>query len=160
VLNQSHCAKPITVVLNEEQMNQLRKLPIELRLQHEPEINPFGKTIRGVKPIDEITHWVYDFEENCDAFFEYFNDPFSELNETSYSNIGAKYIFRGHQDFNWELIPTAFRDLNSNEENNSLNVLKSGNGHFLPELTDFINFVRGLNSLGYKIEDDSFKLIN
>lgn len=121
-------------------MNELNELPIELRLQQEPEINPFGKIIRGVKPIDKITYWVYDFEENCDDFFECFNSPSSELNQTSYANIEAKYIFRGHQDFKWELIPTAFRDLNSNKEKNSLNVLKSGNGHFLPELTDFINF--------------------
>lgn len=138
----------------------MRDLPINIRIQHEPEINPHGKIIRGIKPIDKITYWEYEFEENCDAFFECFNNPFSELHQTNISNIDAKHIFRGQRCSDWKLIPTAFRNLNSNEEINSLKVLKSGNGHYLPELTDFINFIKGLNSLGYKIEDDSFKLIN
>ncbi|WP_372754674.1 FRG domain-containing protein [Mariniflexile sp.] len=141
-------------------MDPFANLPIELRIRFEPEINPLGKIIRGVKPIDKSTHWIYNFDENCDAFFECFNDPFSELYNSSNTNNEVKYIFRGHQYSNWKLIPTSFRDLNSDRETNSLNVLKSGNGHFLPELTDFINFIKGLNSLGYKIENDSFKLIN
>ena len=141
-------------------MNHLKNFPIEKRIEFEPEINPNGKIIRGVKPVNKTTHWVYDFDENYNAFFDCFNDPFSELYETNIANIDAKHIFRGHKDSDWDLIPTAFRDLNSDKKTNGLNVLKSGNGHYLPELTDFINFIRGLNSLGYKIDDDSFKLIN
>lgn len=133
-----------------------KELPIELRIQQEPEINPKGKLIRGITPIDKTTHWLYDFNENCDAFFECFNDPFSELYQTSFENVDAKYIFRGHNNSNWDLLPSTFRDLNLND----LNVLKSGNGHNLPELKDFLNFVKGLNSLGYKVENDTFKLIN
>ncbi|SHJ20022.1 FRG domain-containing protein [Flavobacterium terrae] len=140
-------------------MNLFKHLPIELRIQQEAEINPNGKIIRGIKPIDMTTYWQYDFEENCDAFFECFNDPFSELYGPNQSS-DAKYIFRGHRDATWKLIPSVFRNYNDETNINSLNILNSGNGHFLPELTDFINFIKGLNSLGYKIEDDTFKLIN
>ncbi|MGY6648460.1 FRG domain-containing protein [Wenyingzhuangia sp. IMCC45574] len=136
-------------------MRELKNLPIKIRVNYELEINPFGKTIKGIEPIDGITHWIYDFGEDCESFFDCFNDPFSEL-----YNSGSKYIFRGHQDSKWELIPTVFRNLNSDKEINRLNILKSGNGHVLPELTDFITFIRGINSLGYKIEDESFKLIS
>lgn len=137
-----------------------QEVPAEIKIVFEPEINPTGKIIKGIKPLNKSTHWLYEFEEDCDKFFECFNDPFSELYKSDISNVDVKYIFRGHCDSNWELIPSAFRDLNLEKNRNNLNILKSGNGHYLPEIIDFLNFVKGLNSLGYQIEEDTFKLIN
>lgn len=141
-------------------MDLSNKLPTNSKFHIEPEINPYGKKIKGIIPLDKSTHWLYDFGEDCELFFDCFNDPFSELYKTDYSNLNTKFIFRGHQDANWELIPSAFRDLNLNSNRNDFNIFKSGNGNHLPEIKDFINFVKGLNSLGYKIENDTFKLIN
>ncbi|WMI64605.1 FRG domain-containing protein [Aestuariibaculum sp. YM273] len=137
-----------------------KELPIEMRLKFEPTINSNGKTIQGVSPVDKTTYWLYDFGEDCDCFFECFNNPFSELYQTDILNMPAKYVFRGHKFAEWDLLPSAFRDLNLEGNENELNVLKSGNGHVLPELKDFVNFIKGLNGLGYKIEEETFKLIN
>jgi hypothetical protein len=141
-------------------MDTYKNFPIQRRIEFETEINPNGKVITGIKPIDKITHWLYDFNEDCDNFFDCFNNPYSELYETNIGNKDAKYIFRGHKNYKWDLLPSVFRDLNLDQNINELNILKSGNSHALPELKDFINFIRGLNSLGYRIEDETFKLIN
>jgi hypothetical protein len=148
-------------VLNEKENQKMNKeLPIDLKLRFENEINPKGKIIHGITPIDKNTYWLYEFNENAESFFDCFNNPDSKLYKTDIHNMNSKHIFRGHQNSNWELLPTAFRNLNLKENLNELYILKSGNGHILPELKDFINFIRGLNSLGYSIEDETFEIIN
>lgn len=135
-------------------------LPIELKIQYEPKINPDGKLLNGIKPINKKKYWQYDFDLDCDNFFECLNNPFSDLYDSGIANKNNKYIFRGHSNYEWDLIPSVFRDFNLDENKNKLNILKSGNGHFLNELKDFLNFIKGINSLGYKIDNESFKLIN
>lgn len=126
---------------------------VEYLLRHERGINPNGKSIQGVKPEVTETSYKYNFED-VNTFLSALDVTKSKL----YQN--QKFLFRGHQDSEWELIPSVFRNLNLDENKNERLLLKSGNGNHLPELNELRDFLIGINQLGLHIDDESFDFIN
>ena len=126
------------------------------RLQDYPEINPNGKEIAGVSPVHKTSYLEYQFDENWQGFIKAFDINLSELFQTNCCNYTPKMLFRGHQDKNYQLIPSAFRELSKNK----IGALKSGNGSHFFELDDFSNFIEGMNAIGLHIEPESFEFIN
>ena len=126
-------------------------------------INPFGKTIRGVKPVIHETFFEYNFESALD-FLDVFDINKSELYQENNSPIYTDYIYRGHKDSTWKLLPSVYRQKeNENDEiyQGRMNIYRSGNGNLNGgEVGAFINFVKGMDSLGFDISDESFELIN
>jgi hypothetical protein len=118
-----------------------------------PSINPDGKEIRGVNPVDNKSYFQYDFEKALD-FLDVFDTNKSELFNDGNNDIYADYIYRGHSDSTWLLLPSHFR-----EHQDKKAAYLSGNGHGSGEVNNFINFVKGLDDLGYSVSDESFRLI-
>ncbi len=118
-----------------------------------PKINPSGKEIIGVKPNVKDTFLEYNFERALDLL-DAIDINKSELYSAGNSEIQTNYLFRGHQEHSWELLPSIFRKL----DQNLIRVFINGNGHNT-EVDNFIRFVKGMDGLGYNIVDDSYKLI-
>jgi hypothetical protein len=115
-----------------------------------------GKPIIGVKPIKYDNHFEYQFDEDWEGFMNALDINRSELFHSNNSNINPKLLFRGHEKKEYDLLPSAFRDLDIK----TIRVLKSGNGHGVIESDDFINFIEGINEIGLHIEPESFEYIN
>ncbi|MGV7105801.1 FRG domain-containing protein [Flavobacterium sp. U410] len=126
-------------------------------------INPKGKKIRGVKPIIYETYYEYNFEDAL-TFLDAFDINISELYQENNNPIFTDYIYRGHKDSTWELLPSIYRKgINETEQEYSgrINIYKSGNGNLHgKEVTAFVDFIKGMDSLGFDITDESFDLIN
>ncbi len=84
---------------------------IDLIRRSEIEINPKGKSISGQKPIEKATHFLYEFNTAMDLI-NAINPINSELyaSSTAY-NLKNKFIFRGHLDSRWHLVPSFVRKL-------------------------------------------------
>lgn len=130
--------------------------PLEINLSQMIEINPTGKKISGIDPIEHDTHFEYQFDDDWVAFKNALDINTSELFKTKASNCIPKFLFRGHKNQEYLLTPTAFRNLDANK----IGALKSGNGHSQAENSSFINFIKGMNSIGLKITAQSFDYIN
>lgn len=127
-------------------------------------INPLGKEIRGVKPLVNETHYRYDFENDLN-FLEVFDVNKSELyNDENGNDIFSDYIYRGHKNHEWDLLPSVYRKKHNEEVSeyiNRINCYKSGNGPTqYRETQDFSHFVQGMDSLGLNTSTSSYKLIS
>ncbi|WP_417558173.1 FRG domain-containing protein [Mesoflavibacter zeaxanthinifaciens] len=116
-------------------------------------INPYGKEIRGVKPLIRETYYEYNFKNAID-FLDVFDINRSELYKNKGNDIFTSYIYRGHKFAQWKLLPSFFRN---NQEH--LKAYLSGNGHSSGEINIFLEFIKGLDFLGYNISDYSFNLL-
>ena len=125
-------------------------------------INPFGKIIRGVKPTEKETFLEYNFTNALD-FLDVFDVNKSELYQDNGNDIYTDYIYRGHKDSTWDLLPSVFRrkhDEKDDEFENRKNCYKSGNGPTqYKEVSDFALFIKGMDSLGLDTNDCSYQLI-
>lgn len=125
-------------------------------------INPNGKEIRGVKPIIKDTCFEYNFENELD-FLDVFDVNKSELYQDGDSVIYTDYIFRGHKDSTWDLLPSIYRKKQEEldkDYKNRINVYASGNGATqYNEVNNFALFVKEIDNLGFSITDCSHKTI-
>lgn len=140
-------------------MDELQMLySINYRL---PKINPFGKEIRGVKPIINKTFFEYNFESAFD-FLDVFDVNKSELYFEGHQRIFTDYLYRGHKYSDWLLLPNIYRKESSECDaafENRVMGMKCGNGN-QKEIEMFVNFVKGLDHLGYDVSESSFDMIN
>jgi hypothetical protein len=126
-------------------------------------VNPHGKTIRGVKPVINETFFEYNFDNALD-FLDVFDVNKSELYQENNNPIYTDYIYRGHKDSTWKLQPSIYRR-NQNETDEEytgrINLYKSGNGNLHGrEVSSFVDFIKGMDSLGFDVSNHSFELIN
>lgn len=117
-------------------------------------INPFGKDIRGVKPLIKETCFEYNFEDPLD-FLDVFDVNRSELYRENGNDIYTSYIYRGHKNSEWDLLPSFFRN-----NQNHLSAYLSGNGHSSGEVISFLQFIKGIDKIGLNLSDYSFELLN
>jgi hypothetical protein len=125
-------------------------------------INPLGKEIRGVLPIINDTHFRYDFENILD-FIDVFDINKSELYSDK-GDIFTDYIYRGHKNYEWDLLPSVYRQKSEEElteYQNRIRCYNSGNGPTqYREIQDFSHFVKGIDALGLNTSNSSYKLIS
>ncbi|MBA6339729.1 FRG domain-containing protein [Colwellia sp. MB02u-10] len=121
------------------------------------EINPNGKKIIGVRPKKFDTHFEYEFGEDWEGFMNALDINRSELFETNNPKKIPQLLFRGQEKKEYELLPSAFRNLNPD----IIKVLMAGHGDYEGVESDgFINFIEGMNAIGLHIEPESFEYIN
>ena len=128
----------------------------ELLTRYEEDINPNGKKIIGIKKVDKETFFQYDFN-NYQDFLDAIDVNKSELFNNYQINHNKKrdFIFRGEKSLKYDLHPTSMRKLNSED----IGKLKSGNFLNLNEISDFVNFIEGINHIGLNLSNESFELI-
>jgi hypothetical protein len=121
------------------------------------EINPNGKEIIGVRPTEFKTYFEYDFGKDWKGFMNALDINRSELFETNNPKSIPPLLFRGQENKEDKLLPSAFRNLCPN----TINALKGGQGNYVEVESDgFINFIEGMNAIGLHIEPESFEYIN
>jgi len=133
------------------QIKTSKSEPIESRLRWEPTINPQGKSIQNIKPENNTTFFQYNFD-NVFNFLDALDINKSEL----FENEKIKFIFRGHKESDYLLLPSVFRDIPASE----VAKLSGGNSFQEREIPVFKRFIEGINHLGLHIENESFQLIN
>lgn len=116
-------------------------------------INPKGKKIYGITPMDKISYFEYEFHSAKD--FMNSIDVNSELYCNEVDSHKRNFIFRGHSNSTFELRPSLFREIDKNEYN-----IYKNKQYPKRELDLFADFTNGINDLGFQIENDSLLLAN
>lgn len=149
------------------------RLAAMLQMGTKDPINPNIKTIADVKGTDCETHFEYAYKDAKGLLAAL--DIQSELYESRFANKKRKFIFRGHMNANWPLIPSLFRIFSRTEfaddangekqfekatEQQKQQILAHWHGASIDiEITLFANFLHEINELGYMIEDESIELL-
>ncbi|NOQ77046.1 MAG: FRG domain-containing protein [Methylococcaceae bacterium] len=123
-------------------------------------INPNGKKIAGVKGTDEGTYFKYSFSSGKELLSAL--DIQSELYLSKYYNVKHKFIFRGHRDATWPLVPSVYRPpIDRLERKKHIeNIIAHSRGCIIEyEVKPFARFLNEINNLGYLIEDESIALM-
>lgn len=138
-------------MLEERKTYELNKL--YLWNKNLPKGNIDGKEIIGLKPIDKKSYWQYDFNNSLD-FLDVFDVNKSELYESEFENYKIEYLYRGHENYKWALIPSHFRKISQN----LMTSYAYANGVQQGEFKNFIRFIKGMDELGLYTNENSFNL--
>ena len=127
--------------------------PAELEYVFESNrINPYGKSIAGTSAVDKGSHWEYRYDDPG-QYWAAFEDS-SELFDIGREYRRENFLFRGHADARWDLIPTVMRNLQKHEIREYQHGLRVGK-----EFELFTNFVGFLDKLGFHLNNETLALL-
>ncbi|MGY3928530.1 FRG domain-containing protein [Aeromonas simiae] len=124
-------------------------------LHHEQKI--YDGPLFKVHPEIKENHIIYSFE-NSDDLLDALGHR-SELLNSCYYQYQHKFIFRGHADHTWKLIPSAYRESfpsskwSHSRSNDFTKYIVSGQSHF-SEVRNFSKFVSGVDEIGFFVESN------
>lgn len=131
-----------------------------LQLGARDPINPNGKKIAGVEAEDKGSYFEYKCENPAQLLSAL--DVQSELYSSECDYVRRKFLFRGHRDADWPLVPSVYRPPADGTllASHTTNI----NGHYHGatiqyEVEPFARFVEEINNLGLMIEGDSVLLM-
>ena len=138
-------------------------LKVRLDLGHFTPIPLDGLEVDGVSSSDKGSHLEYRFA-NAHLLLKAL-DVEAKMYRVNGGLERRAFLFRGHEDASWELLPSIFRISASaapEEKKRHRGFVQAHHmaGHIQRELDPFYQFLEGINDLGMFIDNGSVKIMN